>query len=228
VETISIALCKKTRSELVKIIIAPIVEECFKLLMILCAMLCIMIQNKIHKKQRHSLTLVMYALCAAAGLALSENLGYVAACHWSFAQDYCLPNEKGSVMATGVIRGLISVPFHCMTAILIALMCCGAINNIRSLIWRIPLSIVVPILLHSAFNASATVWRPLAHILSLIGWLIALYLIEIKYTLNSHAHEGVNDINSDPKSIGMVCTKSDDIPLSDLVLDIRNSISERS
>ena len=64
------------------------------------------------------------AVCGGCGIAIMENIGYLAACQWENTKTYCLPNKNFDILGAGLARGIFSVPFHCATACIMADIVC--------------------------------------------------------------------------------------------------------
>jgi len=110
---------------------------------------------------RDSLFLMFIALCGGCGIAIMENIGYLAACQWPSTRAYCLPNKNIDILGAGLARGIFSVPFHCVTACILADALCAwmhcAVLRSRRVRWlkfimAYPIAMALPVLLHSSFN----------------------------------------------------------------------------
>jgi len=85
-------------------IIAPIIEESFKYLLLSCTFPISFIWrfSKQYKSGKssysdysaQSLFIMFIALCGGCGIAIMENIGYLAACQWESTRPYCLPNKN--------------------------------------------------------------------------------------------------------------------------------------
>eukprot|EP01084_Bolivina_argentea_P215148 365238_1 len=102
------------------------------------------------------------ASCGGCGIAIMENIGYLAACQWKITRPYCLPNKNFDILGAGLARGIFSVPFHCVTACIMADILCMWMNidffnrnkcmYIIKCILSYPICIIIPIFFHSSFN----------------------------------------------------------------------------
>lgn len=107
---------------------------------------------------------MLIGLCGGCGIAIMENIGYLAACQWDKTEGYCLPNRNFNILGAGLARGIFSVPFHCVTSVIMADIVCIWMNinisifhknkilYIIKFILSYPIAIIIPIFLHSGFN----------------------------------------------------------------------------
>jgi len=157
-------------------VIAPIIEESFKFLLLSLTFpltfIWAFVYNKVDRNAlstysdycAQSVFVMFVALCGGCGIAIMENVGYLAACHWPSTREYCLPNKNFDILGAGLARGIFSVPFHCVTACIMADTVCAWMNAEIACFHRnkfmigvkfvlsYPISIVFPIFLHSSFN----------------------------------------------------------------------------
>eukprot|EP01084_Bolivina_argentea_P072068 130891_1 len=155
-------------------IIAPIIEESFKYLLLSLTFPISFIWSFARNTAKNSasythysvqaLFIVFIAMCGGCGIAIMENIGYLAACQWPTTMGYCLPNKNFDILGAGLARGIFSVPFHCVTAGIMAdIVCCWMNTNIAcfhknrclfvlKFILSYPMAIVVPVFFHSSFN----------------------------------------------------------------------------
>ena len=125
---------------------------------------CISIYCCMYILCKKSLFIMFIAVCGGCGIAIMENIGYLAACQWEKTRTYCLPNKNFDILGAGLARGIFSVPFHCATACIMADIVCMWMNfNIKCFnknkytlslkyILSYPISIIIPVFLHSSFN----------------------------------------------------------------------------
>jgi len=191
------------RMSFVGSIIAPIVEETFKFGLV-CLTLPIPFLWRFYRNQFNvderakssttrryteynveSLFIMFIAICGSCGLAMMENIGYLAACQWENTISYCLPNENQDILGAGLTRGIFSVPFHAVTAAIMSDVLCVWIHSQRidffqhsrmhlalKFVASYPVSITIPVLLHSNFNYWMKGWPFMTGVITMIGFVI--------------------------------------------------------
>ena len=160
-------------------IIAPIIEESFKFLLVSLTFPIGFIWGFAYKRYGgfsgtwqvskkysdyciESLFIMFIAVCGGCGIAIMENIGYLAACQWERTRSYCLPNKNFDILGAGLARGIFSVPFHCVTACIMADILCifmqtNCLNKNKCAVFikfilSYPVCIIMPVFLHSSFN----------------------------------------------------------------------------
>jgi len=178
-------------------IIAPIIEESFKYLLVALTFPLTFIWSFRSQRNKHStadysvqsLFVIFIALCGAAGIAIMENLGYLAMCHWETTRTYCLPNKNMDILGAGLARGIFSVPFHCVTACIMADTLCAWLSMhtthvhtaLLKYVSSYPISIALPVFLHSSFNYWMKGIPAMTGICTMVGVAFLLLRISAKY-----------------------------------------------
>lgn len=219
-------------------IIAPIVEESFKYLLLSLTFpisfiwsfskkhtqLTKQISNSDYSVQ--SLFIMFIALCGGCGIAIMENIGYLAACQWQITQGYCLPNKNFDILGAGLARGIFSVPFHCVTSCIMADVLCVWMNidisffhkntclYIIKFILSYPISLIIPIFLHSSFNYWMKGLPFMTGIFTIIGFSFLVVRIAKKYSFIN------NDKNNIQKDIGKIYDGNNDTNSDECCIDL--------
>ena len=141
-----------------------------------------------------SLFIMFIAMCGGCGIAVMENIGYLAACQWQSTNAYCLPNKNQDILGAGLARGIFSVPFHCVTAGIMADVLCSWIYSKRitffeqspihlvlKMVLSYPVAIALPTLLHSNFNYWMKGWPFMTGLITLTGYSILVSRIGHRY-----------------------------------------------
>lgn len=166
------------------IMIAPLTEELSKYILILISLPFILQYSKYESNQ--TLWLMFMGICGSCGISLIENICYLVTCH--YGMFYCFPATNKFIGMTGLARGMISVPFHSITACMTAFIFMKTFNfgkyyffknNIDSLIkyigmiiWiivKLPLDIWWSFMSHSFYNFIAIVFKNFVHVIWFIG-----------------------------------------------------------
>ena len=218
-------------------IIAPIIEESFKFLLLSLTFPISFIWSFIIKRKSsssssyidycaQSLFIMFIAVCGGCGIAIMENLGYLAACQWSVTRHYCLPNKDFDILGAGLARGIFSVPFHCVTACIMADIVCmwmntnlcscfgsnGCAQSIKFLL-SYPISIVIPLFFHSSFNYWMKGIPFLTGIVTVLGFLFAGSRLTKKYWI-------INGIKQEEEEGSKKKDDDDDITITTMRGDI--------
>jgi len=214
-------------------IIAPIIEESSKFLLIAItfpvSFLWTFYKTQ-HQKTKsnnytlyciQSLFLMFIGLCGGCGIAIMENIGYLAACQWHKTMEYCLPNKNFDILGAGLARGIFSVPFHCVTACIMADMLCIWMNTKCAIFHRnrvlyylkfllsYPVAIIIPVFLHSSFNFWMKGLPFITGLVTIAGFAFVSSRMAKKYAVIHQEEEmkKMEDIQTDSLEFDLAITK---------------------
>jgi len=230
-------------------IIAPVIEESFKYLLVFLTFPIVFIWSFVNRKLKNkhglifmptysdycieSLFVMFIAVCGGCGIAIMENLGYLAACQWTSTRPYCLPNRNFDILGAGLARGIFSVPFHCATACIMADIVCMWMNtNIKcfnknkytlalKFILSYPISIILPVFLHSSFNYWMKGIPFMTGCITIFGFSFLTMRISTKHAYingideNQDKDKNENIDNTERKSIESIDSDKIDLTISD-------------
>ena len=126
---------------------------------------------------------IVYAACIGLGFAAVENISY-------------LVENYDEWVTVGIIRALVSVPGHFMFAITMGYFYAKATFGVQDQNKNLALAIVVPILLHAAFDATLMVSQILT------GALAGFYSLYI-YMVEKSKRRGRDHLALDKKKMGI-------------------------
>lgn len=111
---------------------------------------------------------------------------------------YCLPNKNFDILGAGLARGIFSVPFHCVTACILADTLCAWMHCdvawLRGRRWlklalSYPLALLLPVLLHSSFNFWMKGLPFMTGVVTIVGFAFLAMRIAQKHAAINQEHD---------------------------------------